>query len=157
MFREVELPEKLLQNQVPYAGKEVVREIRRLAQGMENLRVLHVNSTSYGGGVAELLYTIVPLMRDAGLEDVYKRQEILSEPEIVDLRGFKRGFPYGALIHNIMWIVIHLPLTVMLGLILAVILRDVKGGAVIKSIIFLGMVTPMVVGGIILRLSLIHI
>lgn len=76
---------------------------------------------------------------------------ILSEPEIVDLRGFKRGFPYGALIHNIIWIVIHLPLTVMLGLILAVILRDVKGGAVIKSIIFLGMVTPMVVGGIILR------
>ncbi len=68
MFREVELPEKLLQNQVPYAGKEVVREIRRLAQGMENLSVLHVNSTSYGGGVAELLYTIVPLTRDAGLD-----------------------------------------------------------------------------------------
>ena len=77
--------------------------------------------------------------------------EILTQPEIVDLRGFSRGFPYGALIHNIIWIVIHLPLTVMLGLILAVILRDVKGGALIKSIIFLGMVTPMVVGGIILR------
>jgi trehalose synthase len=68
MFREVELPEKLLQDQVPYAGEEVVREIRRLAQGMENLSVLHVNSTSYGGGVAELLYTIVPLTRDAGLD-----------------------------------------------------------------------------------------
>ncbi|NLB72701.1 MAG: glycosyltransferase [Firmicutes bacterium] len=68
MFREVELPEKLLKDQMPYAGEEAVREIRRLAQGMENLRVLHVNSTSYGGGVAELLYTIVPLMRDAGLD-----------------------------------------------------------------------------------------
>jgi trehalose synthase len=68
MFSEVELPEKLLQDQVPYAGGEVVREIRRLAQGMENLSVLHVNSTSYGGGVAELLYTIVPLTRDAGLD-----------------------------------------------------------------------------------------
>ena len=62
--------------------------------------------------------------------------KILSEPEMVDMRGFKRGFPFGALIHNIIWIVIHLPLTVMFGLMLAVILRDVKGGAVIKSIIF---------------------
>ena len=68
MFREVELPEKLLKDQAPHAGEEAIREIRRLAQGMENLSVLHINSTSYGGGVAELLYTIVPLMRDAGLD-----------------------------------------------------------------------------------------
>jgi len=77
--------------------------------------------------------------------------DVLSEPEMFDPRGFERGFPYGALIHNVIWIVLHLPLTVMLGLIFAVILRDVKGGAVVKSIVFLGMVTPMVVGGIILR------
>lgn len=68
MFREVELPEKQLKDQSPYAGEEAIREIKQLAQGMENLRVLHVNSTSYGGGVAELLYTIVPLTRDAGLD-----------------------------------------------------------------------------------------
>ncbi len=68
MFREVELPEKLLKDQAPHAGEEAVREIRELAQGMESRKVLHVNSTSYGGGVAELLYTIVPLMRDAGLD-----------------------------------------------------------------------------------------
>jgi trehalose synthase len=68
MFRKVELQEKLLKDQLPYAGEEAVREIRGLAQGIKNLRVLHVNSTSYGGGVAELLYTIVPLTRDAGLD-----------------------------------------------------------------------------------------
>ena len=68
MFREVELPKKLLKDQLPHAGEEAIREIRKLAQGMENLSVLHVNSTCYGGGVAELLYTIVPLMRDAGLD-----------------------------------------------------------------------------------------
>lgn len=68
MFREVELPEKLLRDQMPHAGEEAIREIRELARGMENLSVLHVNSTCYGGGVAELLYTIVPLMRDAGLD-----------------------------------------------------------------------------------------
>lgn len=77
--------------------------------------------------------------------------DVLSEPEMFDARGFERGFPYGALIHNVIWIVLHLPLTVMLGLVFAVILRDIKGGAIVKSIVFLGMVTPMVVGGIILR------
>lgn len=77
--------------------------------------------------------------------------DVLSEPEMFDPRGFERGFPYGALVHNVMWIVIHLPLTLGLGLVLAVILREVKGGAVVKSIVFLGMVTPMVVGGVILR------
>ena len=77
--------------------------------------------------------------------------EVLRQPEMFDSRGFVRGFPYGALVHNVMWIVIHLPLTTRLGLALAVILREIRGGAIVKSIVFLGMVTPMVVGGVILR------
>jgi len=60
-------------------------------------------------------------------------------------------FPMGALIHNIIWIGIHLPLTVLSGLFLAVLLRDVKGGTIIKSIVFLGVVIPMVVGGVLFR------
>lgn len=59
--------------------------------------------------------------------------------------------PYGALIHNGIWILIHLPLSVFFGLLLAVLLRDIKGGAIIKSAVFLGMVIPMIVGGILLR------
>ncbi|RLI47104.1 sugar ABC transporter permease [Candidatus Bathyarchaeota archaeon] len=59
--------------------------------------------------------------------------------------------PYGALIHNGIWIMIHLPLSVFFGLLLAVLLRDVKGGAIIKSAVFLGVVIPMIVGGVLLR------
>jgi len=59
--------------------------------------------------------------------------------------------PYGALIHNGIWIIVHLPLSLFFGLALAIILRDVKGGAIIKSAVFLGMVIPMIVGGILLR------
>jgi multiple sugar transport system permease protein len=57
----------------------------------------------------------------------------------------------GSLAHNFLWIVIHLPLTILLGLFLAVLLRDVKGGTIIKSIVFLGVVVPMVVGGVLFR------
>ena len=34
--------------------------------------MLHVNATSFGGGVAEILYSLVPLMNDAGLQADWK-------------------------------------------------------------------------------------
>jgi len=48
--------------------RELYDEIIGLAERLEGRRVLHVSATSFGGGVAEILYTLVPLMRDAGLE-----------------------------------------------------------------------------------------
>ena len=71
----------------------------------------------------------------------------------MNLEGFPKWPPLGALIHNLIWIAIHLPLSMFSGLALAIILRDVKGASIVKSAIFLGMVTPMVVGGLILRFS----
>ena len=50
------------------AGKDLIAEIRDLAVPLENKRVLHVSATAFGGGVSEILYTIVPLMRDIGLD-----------------------------------------------------------------------------------------
>jgi multiple sugar transport system permease protein len=63
-------------------------------------------------------------------------------------------FPMGALIHNILCMTIHLPLCVFFGLLLAVLLRDVKGGSIMKSVIFLGMVIPLIVGGVLVRFML---
>ncbi len=77
-------------------------------------------------------------------------QVILSR-EIVDPKGFSRGFPLGALLHNLLWIGIHLPVTVGIGLLLAVLLRSVYGGTVLKAVIFLGMVMPMIVGGVMIN------
>ncbi|PSQ44356.1 glycosyl transferase family 1, partial [Halobacteriales archaeon SW_5_68_122] len=44
------------------------REIRETAAGLDDLRVAHVNSTASGGGVAEILDSLVPLLNDAGVE-----------------------------------------------------------------------------------------
>ena len=35
---------------------------------LQGLRVLHLSATAFGGGVSEILYTLVPLMRDVGIE-----------------------------------------------------------------------------------------
>src|SRR5213592_3694057 len=45
-----------------------MNEILRLAQPLQGKRVAHVSATAFGGGVAEILYTLVPLMADAGLD-----------------------------------------------------------------------------------------
>lgn len=55
----------------PYAeivGEDVVEEIAERASRIEGARILHVNATAFGGGVAELLYTLVPLSRSVGLD-----------------------------------------------------------------------------------------
>jgi trehalose synthase len=48
--------------------RELYDEVVVLGERLKGARVLHVSATSFGGGVAEILYTLVPLMRDAGLE-----------------------------------------------------------------------------------------
>src|SRR5690606_11244376 len=49
------------------AGAEVVEELRALAEPLRGVRVLHLNATPYGGGVAEILRSKIPLLRDLGL------------------------------------------------------------------------------------------
>src|SRR2546430_6285678 len=50
------------------AARGLMEEIRRLAEPLAGKRVAHVSATAFGGGVAEINYTLVPLMQSAGLE-----------------------------------------------------------------------------------------
>jgi NAD(P)-dependent dehydrogenase (short-subunit alcohol dehydrogenase family) len=47
---------------------ELCDQIARLGRALSGARVLHVNATAFGGGVAEILGTLVPLMNDVGLQ-----------------------------------------------------------------------------------------
>src|SRR5438552_18742886 len=49
------------------AGAECIAQLRTLAAPLRDLGVLHLNATSYGGGVAEILFSEIPLLRDLGL------------------------------------------------------------------------------------------
>jgi trehalose synthase len=46
---------------------QMLAEIRRRVRSIYGLRVLHVNSTFHGGGVAGMLSSLVPLMNDVGI------------------------------------------------------------------------------------------
>jgi trehalose synthase len=49
-------------------GGETIDRIRRKAEALSDLHVAHVNSTYYGGGVAELLSSLSLLMNSAGIK-----------------------------------------------------------------------------------------
>jgi trehalose synthase len=51
-----------------FVGDNAIAEIYKLARPLYGKRILHINSTYYGGGVAEILYSLVPLLNSAGVE-----------------------------------------------------------------------------------------
>jgi len=42
--------------------------VKKLSKKLKGLRVAHINATPEGGGVAEILKSLVPLMASVGLE-----------------------------------------------------------------------------------------
>src|SRR5438876_6809949 len=68
MLELVDVPPLSLAAYETLVGREAIAEIRALAAPLRGARVLHVNATRFGGGVAEILPTLTALMRDVGLE-----------------------------------------------------------------------------------------
>lgn len=68
MLQPVAVEARSLDDYAVQVGDAAIAELRRLARPLRGARVLHLSATAFGGGVAELLYSLVPLMRDAGLD-----------------------------------------------------------------------------------------
>jgi trehalose synthase len=68
MLPIVNVGHKSLADYATIATRGLMDEIRRLATPLAGKRVLHLSATAFGGGVAEINYTLIPLMADAGLE-----------------------------------------------------------------------------------------
>jgi trehalose synthase len=68
VLERVPLLAKDLDDYASVVAPGTLERIRSLAEPLQGARVLHVNATAYGGGVAELLATHVPLLRSVGVE-----------------------------------------------------------------------------------------
>src|SRR5262245_5102661 len=68
MLQLVNVGHKALADYATIATRGLMDEIRRLAEPLQGKRVVHLSATAFGGGVAEINYTLVPLMASAGLE-----------------------------------------------------------------------------------------
>jgi trehalose synthase len=64
----VNVGHKSLADYATIATRGLMDQIRSLAVPLAGKRVVHLSATAFGGGVAEINYTLVPLMQDAGLD-----------------------------------------------------------------------------------------
>ena len=70
-------------------ARSVIDEIASLGEDLKGLRLCHINSTPFGGGVAELLACQIPLVRSLG---------ITADWQII--RGDRRFFTITKALHN---------------------------------------------------------
>ncbi|MDJ0692030.1 MAG: glycosyltransferase [Xenococcaceae cyanobacterium MO_188.B32] len=68
----------ILETYARVAGEEVLDQLRQLAKPLQGMNVVHVNSTAVGGGVAEILTKLVPLMREL---DINASWEVITGDE----------------------------------------------------------------------------
>ncbi len=89
----------LLEQYAGVVGHEVIDHLRQLAKPLQGARVLHINSTKEGGGVAEILHRLVPLKKELGIEPEW--EVITGEAEFYQctknfhntLQGYRYDIP----------------------------------------------------------------
>src|ERR671937_2064004 len=72
MLQLINVGKKSLNDYATIATRGLMEEIRRLAEPLAGKCVVHLSATAFGGGVAEINYTLIPLMQDAGLETEWR-------------------------------------------------------------------------------------
>jgi trehalose synthase len=87
MLQPVALAQKSLSDYQSISGRSLIDEIRERAERLKGKRILHLSATAFGGGVAEILMTLVPLMIDVGLECewdvIYWREEFFNVTKVM--------------------------------------------------------------------------
>src|SRR5665811_276693 len=72
MLQSIDVGKQSIEDYRGIAPDELLDELLQTAADLRGLRVLNLNATPYGGGVAELLRSTVPLMNDLGLVAEWK-------------------------------------------------------------------------------------
>src|SRR5580704_5414179 len=87
MLQPVSVGHKYLSDYASIVGRPLVDEIRERAERLKGKRILHVSATAFGGGVSEILYTLIPLMVDVGLDCewhvIYGREEFFNATKVM--------------------------------------------------------------------------
>ena len=57
---------------IPILGEERLERLQKIAQRVKGLKMLTLNATAQGGGVAEMLYSAIPFLNMLGVESEWK-------------------------------------------------------------------------------------
>jgi trehalose synthase len=80
-----------LEAYIPIMGEKRIERVYKTAQRLKGLKMLTLNATAQGGGVAEMLYSAVPFLNMLGIESEWKI-----------IRGSKEYFECTKELHNLL-------------------------------------------------------
>lgn len=89
MLQKISLGVKDIERYRFLLSSELIDEIKSLARDLKGLRLCHINATPFGGGVAELLFSYIPMVRSLGIHTDWQV-----------IRGDRRFFTITKSLHN---------------------------------------------------------
>ena len=96
-MQRVNVGHKSIADYASIVGRHLADEIRELAEPLRGRRFLHLSATAFGGGVAEIQYTLIPLLNDIGIETEWRviqgRDEFFDVTKTIHnaLQGDEKG------------------------------------------------------------------
>jgi len=96
-MQRVNTGHKSIADYASIVGRHLADEIRELAEPLRGRRFLHLSATAFGGGVAEIQYTLIPLLNDIGIETEWRviqgRDEFFDVTKTIHnaLQGDEKG------------------------------------------------------------------
>ncbi len=63
------LPNRKIDQYRAIVGNEGIEKIMMISEELKNISITNINSTAFGG-VAEILYSLVPLMNSIGIKTI---------------------------------------------------------------------------------------
>lgn len=93
------MSQKLIQveDYEPLIGREAVERLRKKTDALEDLHITHINSTYYGGGVAEILLSLTLLMNTLGIKTGWRT--IQGHPDFFNFTKKMHNALQGQAIH----------------------------------------------------------
>lgn len=91
MLQKVSVSRKKLSRYRGIVSDEIMEQLNQLSRDLSGLKVLHVNATRFGGGVAEILESQVPLEQDLGIKSEW--QTIVADDRLFAItKAFHNAF-----------------------------------------------------------------
>ncbi|WP_254768675.1 carbohydrate ABC transporter permease [Salinilacihabitans rarus] len=119
-----------------------------LVPGMTLFGIFSVGPIVYSAVGSFFSWDVFSIQTFTGLDNwirTFRDPLVINWPNVQQLR-----YPMGALTHNLLWVVLHVPASTLLGLALALLFADLRGRRILRSMVFLGFTVPTIVIGLVL-------